>query len=323
MKVHIKSPARLHLGVIDLSGALGRRYGSIGVAIDEPCVELWAMKSDDLAVTCRKGIEISPAEVEGFANRVLSHFKISGGAEIKVEKEIPRHVGLGSTTQMALSVATAVTKLYGVNTSAKDLSELLGLGEVSGIGTATFEAGGFIVDGGVKAERGLPPRLFRLDFPKNWFFVVAVPKGKKGLSGEEEKRVFEEISVPPDYAKDICYTLVMKMLPAVIEEDIKSFGEALTAIQVLVGKSFSRYQEGIYSSKMSEDLVRFLLENGAHGSGQSSWGPTVYGVVEGVKDGEKLRDGVREFIRKKGFEGDVYCTAANNRGASIEFEVPA
>ncbi len=33
-KIQITSPARLHLGFMDLSGSLGRKFGSVGLAID-------------------------------------------------------------------------------------------------------------------------------------------------------------------------------------------------------------------------------------------------------------------------------------------------
>ena len=33
-KIQIISPARLHLGFMDLSGSLGRKFGSVGLAID-------------------------------------------------------------------------------------------------------------------------------------------------------------------------------------------------------------------------------------------------------------------------------------------------
>jgi beta-ribofuranosylaminobenzene 5'-phosphate synthase len=112
--------------------------------------------------------------------------------------------------------------------------------------------------------------------------------------------------------------LVMKMLPAIVENNMENFGAALTGIQVLVGKSFARYQRGAYHSREVEDLVMFLLENGACGSGQSSWGPTVYGVVEGMKKCRRLRDDTEKFMNEKGVGGKVYCATPNNRGALIK-----
>ena len=39
-KVVISAAARLHLGFLDLHGGLGRRFGSIGIAIDGPVTRL-------------------------------------------------------------------------------------------------------------------------------------------------------------------------------------------------------------------------------------------------------------------------------------------
>ncbi len=36
----VSAPARLHLGFLDLNGGLGRRYGSIGLALDAPATEV-------------------------------------------------------------------------------------------------------------------------------------------------------------------------------------------------------------------------------------------------------------------------------------------
>jgi hypothetical protein len=38
--IRIVAPARLHLGFLDLNGAIGRRYGSIGLAVDRPATDL-------------------------------------------------------------------------------------------------------------------------------------------------------------------------------------------------------------------------------------------------------------------------------------------
>ena len=48
MKVAVKTPARLHSGLIDLNGDLGRLYGGLGVAIDHPNTVLEVEKSPTL-----------------------------------------------------------------------------------------------------------------------------------------------------------------------------------------------------------------------------------------------------------------------------------
>ncbi len=43
--MRVVAPARLHLGFLDLNGDLGRRFGSIGLAIDRPATELTLARS--------------------------------------------------------------------------------------------------------------------------------------------------------------------------------------------------------------------------------------------------------------------------------------
>ena len=317
MKIGVRSPARLHLGLIDPTGRSGRKYGSIGVAIREPSVEISAEKSPKIDVRRSRGVETTGAEVRKIAKRVIDIFGIDGGVKVEVERDIPKHVGLGSTTQMALSVGTAVSKIYGIEIPPRDLAKLFGLGKVSNIGTAAFESGGFIVDCGLREGRSVPPTSVRLHFPEDWYFVVVTPDEKRGLDEMEEERVLGGISVPADRVGEICQLLLMKMIPAVIERDIESFGKAMTRIQVLVGKSFARYQRGLYYGKVGELLIKFLLEKGAHGSGQSSWGPTVYGVVDGEEACKGLGDEVRSFMAERGIGGTVRCVPVSNEGASI------
>ena len=36
----VEAPARLHFGVLDLRGDLGRRFGGIGAAVPVPCASM-------------------------------------------------------------------------------------------------------------------------------------------------------------------------------------------------------------------------------------------------------------------------------------------
>ena len=42
----IVAPARLHLGFLDVDGTLGRRFGSLGLAIDEPATEIVVRRAE-------------------------------------------------------------------------------------------------------------------------------------------------------------------------------------------------------------------------------------------------------------------------------------
>src|SRR5690242_15412197 len=47
--VRVIAPARLHLGCLGLDGGLGRKFGSIGLAVDQPCTDLTLRRAAALA----------------------------------------------------------------------------------------------------------------------------------------------------------------------------------------------------------------------------------------------------------------------------------
>ena len=102
-EVFVEAPARLHFGVLDLRGELGRWFGGIGAAAPEATLLLSASKA--LTVSAH-GEEA--ARVSAFAKRFLDHHHIREGARVCVHRALPRHAGLGSGTQLALSVARAL-----------------------------------------------------------------------------------------------------------------------------------------------------------------------------------------------------------------------
>jgi beta-ribofuranosylaminobenzene 5'-phosphate synthase len=316
--VTIRTPARLHLGLLDMNGGLGRLYGSIGVAIERPNIVLEA----DL----QKAGEGNGLGVEGldrervttYANHFLERYSLPGKVRLNLRSSIPAHVGLGSGTQLALAVGTALAQLGDLQLSVTELSLLMKRGVHSGIGIATFQHGGFVVDGGHPVDdshEAVPPVLFRHPVPEDWFFVVAIPKARPGLSGDIEQSAFQALPPAPAHlAEKICRQLVMKMLPALVESDIVRFGQALTQIQQLVGDSFTAVQGGQFANTVSGQIIAHMLEQGAQGAGQSSWGPTVYALVRGERQARLLEGEIREFLEANG-GGDIFYTRADSQGA--------
>ena len=101
--VRVEAPARLHFGFLDLHGGLGRRFGSIGLAIDEPSLALTARRAVNSTVT---GPEAE--RVRGYVEAAAAHLRHRGNAAVTVERVIPAHAGFGSGTQLALAVAAAM-----------------------------------------------------------------------------------------------------------------------------------------------------------------------------------------------------------------------
>jgi len=208
-----------------------------------------------------------------------------------------------------------LSRLFGMRMSVEEVSLLLARGEFSGVGTHLFRLGGFVLEGGRRREGELPPLLFRAPFPEEWRFVVALPPFR-GLGEEEERRAFRRVSPSPGEVGRACRLVLMKMLPGLVEGDLPSFGSALTELQRVVGGYFREVQGGLFASPLLEETVELLLEEGAEGAGQSSWGPAVYGVVEGEGRARVLEGKVRRFLEKRG-GGEVFTSGADNRGARI------
>ena len=319
MKVKVKTPSRLHLGIIDVNGELGRMFGSIGLAIRKPNVIVQISESTNMFV---EGDERE--RVKQTARKILTHFRIKKTCQIKVLQTIPPHVGLGSGTQLELAIALGLAKLFNFNASISQLSQIIGRGNVSGIGTTSFEMGGFIVDGGKslneKRQNSVPPIIARHEFPEDWFMVIALPGIKKGISGKTEGRAFEKLpSSPAELVGKMCRLLLMKMMPALLEHDISGFGSAMTDLQIMTGESFSDVQGGKFAGGPVSETIKFLLDEGANGAGQSSWGPTVYGLVDGKTEAENLLVKVQKFLETN-FGGYAFYTQADNRGAEVLVE---
>jgi beta-ribofuranosylaminobenzene 5'-phosphate synthase len=313
VKVFIKTPARLHLGLIDLNGDLGRIFGGLGVGINRPNVIVEAQRSERLVVTGEK-----PEQVKTLANRFFETYDVKTNISIHVKQTIPEHSGLGSGTQLALAVATALAKLSNVKASVQEIAKNMGRGQRTSVGTTIFEKGGLVIDGGKSSTKNsFPATIFRRSFPDDWVFVVAIPNVQKGLAKNEETAAFKTLSpMKPEDAGRICRLTIMKLLPALIECDIENFGEALTQIQIIVGDYFAEVQGGTYSSQTATEGIKLMQKLGVYGAGQSSWGPAFYGLAQKDKTKEvELK--VKAFL-KKCVGGQVFVARANNKGAYIK-----
>jgi beta-RFAP synthase len=321
MKVKVTTSARLHLGFLDLNGDLGRLYGSIGVTIKAPITKLTIEDHDDLVIG--EMDDQSRKRISSFLKAFSSHFKTPPRGIINLVNHIPEHKGLGSGSQLGLALATALTRICNISENNHTLARIAGRGLRSGIGITSFERGGFIIDGGKRIVNGKkqcddpPGVLLRYNFPPSWHFVVVIPEKKVGLSGEQEKEAMGYVSPSRRISEEICRLTMMQLIPALVEEDIEKFGDAVSEIDIRTGTFFKPVQGGIYSEKSSYSIIRHMIESGAAGAGQSSWGPAVYGLAH-KNEAPLLAERMKDFLEKKNITGDVIITQPRNRGARIE-----
>src|SRR5207245_240624 len=102
----VEAPARLHFGVLDLRGDLGRRFGGMGAAVPAPSLLLEARSAPELRA---EGPDATRA-LE-FARRFASHHGIDARLHFCLHRTIPAHAGLASGTQLALAEAAAFARL--------------------------------------------------------------------------------------------------------------------------------------------------------------------------------------------------------------------
>ena len=311
--VFVEAPARLHFGVLDLRGALGRWFGGIGAAAPAPTLLVSAHPADTLEVG---GEDADRAA--GFVRGFLAHHGLQGGVRLHVHRTLPTHAGLGSGTQLALAVARAVAELYGIATDAPGLVRAVGRAQRSAIGTWTFAGGGLVLEGGRRPETdGVAPLLARLPFPPTWRCVVAVPGSSPGVSGTAEEAAFAQLPSPPERdVERVAHLVLMALLPSLADADLATFGAALSAIQAITGRWFAPVQGGTFAPGPSEELVSRMAEWGALGVGQSSWGPAVYGIVDGEDASLRLAALVRTLLAKSG-AGNVYEGPFRTDGARV------
>ena len=312
--VQVEAPARLHFGFVDLNGGMGRRFGSLGLAIDGVSTQLSVTVAPK---TRARGAEAADEDrAVRIADRLFDALGLDGGVDIDIRTSIPAHSGLGSGTQMALAVGGAISRIFGLDLGARRIAELLDRGARSGIGIAAFEHGGFIVDGGRRPGGALPVVISRLDFPKHWRVLLIFDRSKHGLYGKPERDWFRHLpEFPGDQSARLCRLLTMRVLPGLAEQRLDDFGSAVAAIQEVVGDYFSPAQGGRYTSPVVTSVLNWLMTNGYPGVGQSSWGPTGFALIEGETEAFRLSKELQERFSMLPLRFQVVC--GRNAGARI------
>jgi beta-RFAP synthase len=135
------------------------------------------------------------------------------------------------------------------------------------------------------------------------------------MSGAAEAQAFAELPPAPERdVERVAHLVLMALLPALADADLTRFGPALSEIQSITGRWFAPAQGGTFTPGPTEELVRRMIEWGAAGAGQSSWGPTVYGIVDGEEAGVGLVERVRAAV---GSSGTVYEGPFRTEGARV------
>jgi beta-ribofuranosylaminobenzene 5'-phosphate synthase len=311
--VRVTTAARLHLGFLDFNGDLGRRFGSIGLAIDafQTCVQLREATSfEALGEERERGARL--------ALRMAESLGLDTRKKLIISSAIPAHAGLGSGNQLAMAIASAFRRFANLPLDARGDARLLDRGARSGVGAALFERGGLVVDAGRGPNTEIPPVVARVNFPQDWRVLLILDPRIEGAHGEAERRAFAGLPhFPAERAGEICRRTLMQILPGAAEGDFRAFSNGVSRVQEILGDYFAPVQGGgRFSSAAVSRVAGVLASLGASGIGQSSWGPTGFAFAPD-------RD-TAEFLRRAGAECEpgveIKICSARDRGAEIREE---
>ena len=271
-KVQITTGARLHIGPLANAAETGRDFGGVGLMVSAPSCRVVVSTSESDTITAPDAIYDRVAKVRDQC-RTSDAWK---PCQIEVVESIPQHHGFGGGTQLSLAIATAMARLNQDDSNTFKLARRVGRGLRSGLGIHGFEYGGFLVDGGKSMPNSIGGLSARNNFPDEWTLLLISPGGSEGLSGEREVQAFRDLSpMSITDTSHLCRLVLMRMLPAISEQDFCEFADAVGEFGQRVGEYFSPAQGGVFSSQRMSDLADQLGREGIRGVAQTSWGPTI------------------------------------------------
>jgi beta-ribofuranosylaminobenzene 5'-phosphate synthase len=330
--IHIRTPSRLHFGLLSLEAegrmwpnrqgeplVAARAFGGVGLLIQEPGLELrvslaeqWSAEGPLAERALRMAQRFTDAMRQQGAGTVSP-------CHLEILSAPPEHVGLGTGTQLGMAVAHGLARLWRLSLDLPTLARAVGRGQRSALGVHGFVQGGFLVEAGKSGMQTLSPLVARVELPEAWRIVLVIPACGQGCHGMQEKQAFASLAARGGLLTStdaLCRLVLLGLLPALQAADCDLFGEVLHDFNQRVGETFAGVQEGIYATRETAAVVAFVRGQGVKGTGQSSWGPTVFAVVP---DPERASDLARRVGEHFGASfAHLSITRPANRGAVIE-----
>ena len=316
--IQIEAASRLHFGLLSFGATDDRRqFGGVGVMVTRPGVRLTARPAS-------KFHSLGPMSdrVESFAKRWSKYTQVDElpACVLRTEFAAPQHAGLGTGTQLGLSVAALLYRFTQQPIPPiTRLAESVGRGRRSSVGIYGFDQGGLIFELGKRPHESFGRLAERIELPSQWRVVQCSPRIQPGLSGAEERKAFRALpKVPPRVTKQLVDLVQDQMLPAARAAQIDVFGDSVYHYGVVAGQCFASQQGGRFASPQLERWVQRLRARGVHGVGQSSWGPTLFAIVENGPVGEELVRWFRRDAAADYCDLDASVSSISNCGAQLE-----
>ena len=266
-EIKLIANAKINVG-LDIKGKREDGYHFIDTLMQSVTLsdDVIVKKADEISVSCgdsdlenQKNIAYKAAEL------FFETTKISGGAEIIINKKIPISAGLGGGSADAAAVLLALDYIYDTRLSAQKSEEI------------AVKLGAdvpFFIRGGTQRSEGIGEVLTPIKPLKKGYFLL-VKIGKKPSTGEMYRRLDSENPPHPDMDSTV----------------LAAENNDLIKLSTVIDNSFISVNN------------KFLLENklkelGALGVSLSGSGPTWYGIFENYDTAKNAE----EVIKADGYE---------------------
>ena len=268
--IQIQANSRLHLGFLNLNCPQQYSYGGIGVSINKYPTILSISKSNKFVSNLSKKLN----------NQIFKYLKnknLSMTIKIECHERPTQHIGLGSGTQLKLSIEELVSKYFAIS----DVN-IFNRTFRSGIGFNSYKEGGLIIDS-PKKNLNNSHIIFKNKFPRSWKIILLFDNKKRGLHGKSEKSFFSPSS-SSNVRKKLSDIAINEIIPSVLYRDFDTFAKGLTKFQKLNYSFYPSIQKSMYLSIDIAKVIKDISKLFTVGVGQSSWGPTSYIFVNSQKD---------------------------------------
>jgi homoserine kinase len=297
---------------------LGPGYDIVGLALDGPrdTLKLRLARSgkDCLAVSGVGGETISPAPGKNSCIVAARAVLVAAGnsslhLEADLKKGVPPRMGMGSSGASSAAGAFAVNHLLGDPLKSDELLACAMEGERAACGAAHADNVAPALFGGITVITGMdPPRVVRLEPPKDVCMVIISPKVKVG----DEKTKMARDVLP----KSVPLTTVVRqvssyssLLLGIVQGNPALMGRGASG-DFIVEPARAKLIPGF------DRLKKRALDAGAYGFSISGAGPSVF-ALSPPKKGETIAKAVAEAFGEEGLESSHGCYKIGKEGAMV------
>ncbi len=352
--VSVTAPARLHFGLLELCPGEEHQFGGIGLMLESPVTQLRVQH----AVTNSENEQDWYLRVRKAATRTIERLGLHRhNLDWHLDASPGQHVGLGSGTQLAAAAASLTLafsnkdyapqckvnafspiqetilasvlwqSISGDMDSEQLLAESTSRGNRSNIGLHGFLHGGFIVDFGrcieseISDQKKWARKTDHYYVPTEWRLVLVTPHSSEPIFGQREADWIQDCGRVPNPDKEHMLGLIEdSIVPNLNTQGFAEASKSIFEYSVLAGNLFSPIQKGTYRDQTTADIVSAIRMLGVTAVGQSSWGPTVFALLENIDQANWLIDKLQSRLGDQKFSTQIACL--NRQGATLSRQSP-